>query len=716
MSDRAQSDELEGAVESLANAARAEPSNARLQHKLGNAYQDQGKLDRAIATYRRALRADPSLAEVWNDIGTAYFAKGFLADAERNFREATRLDPAHGVAHANLGATLRRQGRINEARRAYQRALWMKVRGWFGKPALAPEPPSPPTPEEALESIRRLRASGEHWHALAQAEQLVDGHPLHRPAVLELASILAEQRKFASAIELYSRAITLKPDDAQAQLALGKTYLGLGAPGEAARCLRNAARLEPGLVDAHLKLGFTLITLGHPKDAEAAFRAAEQMAPDDIDRKLGLAIALRDTGRTEEAIAMVQSIDFSVEANADTLNRAGLMLTTDSETMDEGIKLLERARDAATNPAPPLINLCLALQQKGDLEAALRCARIAQRHEPWSPAANFNESVVLLLSGDFARGWDKYHWRTRLGGHKFNYPKFPKRRLWDGSPLTGRSIFLHGEQGLGDEIMFASCLDEAIAQTGRCVLGCDKRLEPLFRRSFPRAEVVGALPSERIGWERTAPLTELYAPLGDLPGFYRRKPEDFPDHGGYLRADPQKVASWRERLAAIDARPKVGISWRGGAVATWRRRRSTTLETLLPILQSGVATFVNLQYGDRASELESLLTLHGIHVHDFPEAIDDLDQTAALCCALDLTVSICTSIVHMNGALGRPVWVMAPQVPEWRYGIRGETLPWYPSVRVYRQAEADDWSALVERVRGDLAARFAELTSTARAR
>lgn len=698
------------AIEWYGKAAKAQPEVAAWHHRLGNLHQDAGRVDRAITCYRQALRRDPAFAEAYNDLGSAYYTKTFYADAEKNFREAVRLKPGHDVALANLGAALRRQGRLGEARKAYQRALWIRivrlVRGSRWQPAAASDvartDDAGAPAAQRLAEIRRLRSAGETQKAQELAEALVNEQPLLHAAVLELASILAQKRSFAAAIEMYGRALAIVPADAQAQLALANVYLGFGAGGEAARCLRNALALDASLAKARLQLGFALLNLGYPQDAEKTFLEARQQDPGSLEARLGLALAHRDQDRVEEASAEVRCIDDAAIQDADNLNRLGVVLMGAPDTLERAVGLFRRALQRSGSPVPALVNLGLAEQQAGRFDEALNHFLQAQRYEPFSPAANFNEAVLRLLRGDFERGWEKYHWRAKLGGHKFNYPRFAERKLWDGSPLAGRTLFVHGEQGLGDEIMFASCYPELLAQGCKLVIGCDARLDALFRRSFPGAQIAPAAAADRLLWERSAPPTELYSPGGDLPYFLRRSRVAFPEYRGFLRADAAKVERWRERLRALGERPKIGVSWRGGAAVSWSRRRSMSLADLLPLLRHD-AVFVNLQYGERGAELEALRREHGVTVHDFAEAIDDLDETAALCCALDGVATVCTAIVHMSGALARPAWVMAPHVPEWRYGASGESMPWYPSVRIFRQPEPGAWRPVLERVSAEIA-------------
>ena len=197
--------------------------------------------------------------------------------------------------------------------------------------------------------------------------------------------------------------------------------------------------------------------------------------------------------------------------------------------------------------------------------------------------------------------------------------------------------------------------------------------------------------------EHADPISAQIA-AGSLPRFLRAGRPDFPQHNGYLRAEDTRIAFWRTRLDELGTGLKVGLAWTGGSMKTRRRLRSLTAADLIPLLTLAGAHFISLQYADSSDELSFLRDTHRLTVHHWPQAIDDYDETAALVCALDLVVSVQTAVVHLTGALGRPAWVLVPSSPEWRYMANGATIPWYPSVRLFRQRRGESWRPVISAV------------------
>jgi tetratricopeptide (TPR) repeat protein len=541
--------------------------------------------------------------------------------------------------------------------------------------------------------------------------------------------------KHREAAQLLMAAIKAKPGVAAFHYELGRAMKALEEPARAVTCFRAAIDLEPAMADAHVDLASALLALGDPDAAERSARAAIALEPQSTAALVNLGAALAGQNRLAEAADSYRAaLAADTSCVAALVNLSGVCLRLGD--LDEARHSIERALQLAPELIAAHLQLgSVLLEQRlpdraaqcyrealrlqpgsaaahnglgftfdiqGRLDEAMRCYEQALALEPENVQAHLNRASVWLARGDFARGWEEYEWRQRSREYAPLYGRFGLPR-WDGSSLAGRRILVYAEQGLGDEIMFASCLPEIVAQAAHCVIDCEPRLAGLVRRSFPQATVHGGRQTDATDWLGSAGSIDVAIPAGSVPRHLRRLPASFPSQRGYLRADPERVAAWRDRLQRLGPGPKVGLSWRGGVPQTGRGSRSLSLTDLLPVLHLGGVTYVNLQYGNCDAELAAFRAQHGVEIHAWKEATNDYEETAALVCALDLTLSVCTAIVDLGGALGRPLWVMAPVRTDFRYGLEGDAMPWYPSVRVFRQSRYGEWQPVIAAVGAALA-------------
>lgn len=474
-------------------------------------------------------------------------------------------------------------------------------------------------------------------------------------------------------------------------------YIRSGDYDVALSFCRDVIEREPGHADAVHLAGYLHQLRGEHEDAIRYFLEAEQLAPRNAEVHNNHAGSLKALFRLEEAERHYRkAIELNPRFALAYHNFADLLLS-----LKRPAEATARARTAIElDPglAETWRTLGLSLEHQGRYDEAIEAYRASAARGGSRAAADFGEGLVHLLRGDYARGWEKYEARldaptVRALHERFDYPR------WRGASLARRTLLVPREQGLGDEIMFASCFPDLLPLAGRCLITCEPRLQPLFARSFPQATFLSGTQrelDERLAGERV----DFQLPAGSLPLVFRTQPADFPAHEGYLRADPVRIAHFRERLASLGKGPWIGLSWRGGTRATGLTRRSIELQALRPLAAAAGARFVSLQYGEVADEAAAFPGLE-----HWPEVLKSIDDTAALICALDLTLSVCTTVVHLAGALGRPVWVMVPWIAEWRYGASAETMPWYPSVRLFRQPVPEDWGPVLARVGEALATR-----------
>ena len=692
------------AVEALSRAASLERASARYHHDLANALVEDGKLDRGISSYRRALRIDESSAEVHNDLGTVYFQKAMYADAERCFCKAIELAPEHGVAHANLGAALRSQGRLQEGRRAFQRALVLKVKSWL--PAFlrrtAPQAPKTAAPVAARNEIGEvlngiLRAIGER--RLGEAESLAVQAAVRFPAdadVLHVTGVILEEKlQLPEAIDRVRTALQRKPDRAEYHCTHARLLVKTGDLDAALEAAAQAMRLEPGSADVHA----TLSGIYHPWREDLAEQAARRAIDIDPESHVGhgnLAAALWGQSRLDEAERHGREALRRLPKQLSYRMNLALILK-DRGKLEEA-RSLYRAMEAEA-PEHPKVCLdmgTLVVECEGDLEAARVWYRRAQASG--DPRGTLSEAIVDLLDGRFDSAWQNYVARTRLPDQRDQHALVAGVKQWGGEAQQNKGLLVYGEQGLGDEIMFASMLPDLARRVSKLTLVCDDRLGSLFERSFPAFRVIAEPRASQAARVARLDGIDYAVAAGSLGLHFRRHAGDFPLHAGYLVADPQKVAEWRARLGGLGPGQAIGLSWIGGLQKTGRSRRSLSLEELRPLLSAPDTKWISLQYTDCSAEIAAFASATGIRLHEFPDVTKNMDDLASLMAALDRVVSVCNTTVHVAGAIGKEVLVMAPFVPEWRYSLSGERMVWYPSARVFRQAAYGDWNGVLERV------------------
>jgi len=520
-----------------------------------------------------------------------------------------------------------------------------------------------------------------------------------------LGILFIRDQAYADSVKHLEQALTVDPANTEIWIDLGNVHALQREYGKASTSYQAAIDRTPDSALAHLNLGFVLKELGSAEEAVAYLRQAYTLAPELENALRHLVSTLIETDRCDEALAVASK---AVE-RAPTSYDAHLCHGLAHQKLHDPVRALacyDSAQSLRADDAELYDNRGTAFLELGRLKDALASYDRALALRPDLTLAAFHRSLIHLQLGDYRNGWDKYELRRLEKDYHAQPDVYPR---WEGALLAGRTLLISREQGLGDEIMFASCLPQMVEMAKHCLIECEPRLVGLFRRSFPTATVYASTPDGSLPQEIAARDPDFATPAGSVPRFIRRDLGEFPRHQGYLKADPVRVARWGERLAQLGPSLNVGVSWTGGVRKTRRALRSISLEQWLPLLRTPGVRFVSLQYtADAGSAVAALHRQHGVRIEHWAEAIDDYEETAALVCALDLVVSVCTAAIHLGGALGRPVWVMAPYSPEWRYGFSGDTMPWYPSVKIFRQPEFGAWDPVI----GSVAAELGRLAGT----
>lgn len=627
----------------------------RRRLRLALDYHRRGHLEQAAAVYRRVLAGDPHHPDALHLLGVLHYQRGEPEQAVELISQAIGALPAHAAFHDNLGNALQALDRPAEAVAAHRRAL-----------ELAPR---------SAEAHNNL---GRAWQKLAD---------------------------FDAARACYETACQLRPRYATAWLNLGLLLRERGRPAEAAESLAAAVRCDPEQPEAHFQLALARQEAGDVEGAIASYRRTCKLRPAHAESALNLGVLLQQAERWSEAVDAYQSLLRALPDSAAAHTSLGVALGALGQT-DGAIAAHRRALELDPSLAEAAANLSSALFDAGRHAEVLAAAQTALEVRPDCAQARFNRGLARLALGDLGGGWEDYELRGQV------YPTLSLTcagQCWNGEPLHDKTIFVAAEQGLGTQIMFASCLPELIQRVGQCIVECDDRLVPLWSRSFPAARVVGQSVSRDAAGQ---PLDryDVHLPCGSLSRWLRPDWNAFPRRPSYLHASELGRDRWLAQLARMGGALKVGVSWRGGRGAAQQCRRSVPLAHWTEVLEVPGASFVSVQYDAGDEELAAAAMRRPFRLAGL-DARNDLEALACVLASLDLVICVDNSTAHLAGALGVPTWTLLPVGADWRWFAGDQACPWYPQMRLIRQTLAGQWNGPLAEVRR----RLAELVASAAA-
>ncbi|MBN9561318.1 MAG: tetratricopeptide repeat protein [Alphaproteobacteria bacterium] len=484
----------------------------------------------------------------------------------------------------------------------------------------------------------------------------------------------------AAAGAIYREVLQAEPGQPQALYLHGLLDLAAGRADRAASLLARAVEVRPSHTGARLALARARLEVGQKNGAVDAAESALALDPNQPEAHFLLGTALSALGRTEEAIAsLVQAVARQPRHAAAHLNLGNAW--ADLDRFDEAERFCRAAITLDPALAEAHASLGFILTATGRLDDAVAACDAAIALRPDFAEAHWNRAVACLLAGDFAAGFAGCEWRKRHRRFHGGFPDLPGPS-WMGEDLAGRTILVRAEQGLGDAIQLSRYLPRLVALGARVELVCDARLIPLLR-TLPASP---ALTPQGMG----LPRYDVWVDQMSLPRLFATTPETVPTPSGYLQADPAWAAAWR---ATLPEGCRVGLVWAGNPAHANDRRRSLPPGALAPLLEVPGQCFVSLQLGPRSVEAAAMPGLI-----DPTARLTDYAATAALVAALDLVITVDTSVAHLAGALGRPVWVMLPFAPDWRWMLGRDNSPWYSSMRLFRQERPGHWSGVVASV------------------
>jgi tetratricopeptide (TPR) repeat protein len=636
-----------------------------------------GRLREAEKLYMQVLAAQPENFDALHLCGVLMHQRGQPVEALRLIGQALRANAKAAAAHSNYGMVLAAVNRNAEALESYDRAIALK-----------------PDYAEAINNRGNLlRKLGRNEEAIASFERALALKPGYPEALNNRGNALLALRRTAEALKSYEEALAQRPSYVDALVNRAEALRLLERPDEAIASLDRTLALKPDH-PAGLKGRAQLRQdRGDIAGALADLQRLTPLKPDDAETQAIMGHLLRELGRFDEALAASDRALALSPDDADAHNGRGNVLI-ELNRFDEALAAYDRALAIDPNNTVALVNRGNALRYLGRTDAALDSFDAAIRTAPDFAEAHWNKAVLQLSHGDFANGFANYEWRWQRGvepSRGFAQPQ------WRGEELSGKTILLHAEQGLGDSIQMLRYLPLVAAKFGdmggKIVLEVHAPVLPLIADPAIKLVRSGA----------PLPAFDVHCPLMSLPLAFRTTLATIPADVPYLHVPAGRLEKWQTKLAAVQT-PRVGLVWSGKVDHINDHNRSIPLERLAPVLSVPGISFVSLHKETRNNDLAELARWPNLTRVD--DALADFADTAAAIAQLDLVIAVDTAVAHLAGALGKPVWILISHIQDWRWLIGRSDSPWYPSARLFRQPAPGDWDGAI----ADVAAALGEFT------
>ncbi|CAG0950919.1 Lipoprotein NlpI [Rhodocyclaceae bacterium] len=602
--------------------------------------------------------------------GLLHLQSGKPDEGLRFLRRAAVLAPASLEVLANLGIALRSTGHPDEALTYFDKALLVDGAA----------------PIIHFNRAAALHTLGRYKEAIAAYDQVLAREPDNRETWYQRGLALHAAAREAEALDSYDRALALG-DDAEIHYNRGVVLQASGQRPGAISAYERAIALQPDFPAAFNNLGNLLADEGRTREAIAAFEQCLALAPDFVEAHNNLALALAAEGRPDEALVRLdQALSLTPNYVEAHLNRSGVLVSLGRP--EAALESIEKAARLAPDNAKVSHNFGIVLHALNRPEEALAHYHRALELQPGYTEAMFHASLSQLLLGDFRAGWQGYGERWNIRGAA---PRRHAGAAWpEGALPTDKRILLWCEQGLGDAIQFCRYAPLLTARGARVILEVPRELQVL-------AGTLAGVETLLVQGE-ALPDFDWQSPLLDLPRLLETNGENIPSAVPYLAARQKDLIAWRERLAGNDGL-KVGIVASGNPRHKNDHNRSLPLQELAALAGPGIVLHL-LQKECRPTDVTWLERTPIIR--DLRPWLTDLSETAAAVACLDLVITVDTSVAHLAGALGRPVWILLPFNPDWRWLLDRPDSPWYPTARLFRQPAPGDWGSVLATVRQTL--------------
>lgn len=668
------------AAEWLTRAFAAVP-NAEYAYSLGVALQSLGRREDALQAFDQAIQLKPDDVRNWKCLAGVLFELEGTNEAMLAYRKVLSLDPRDWDAACRLGYLHYRCGQLEEALACFgvcdalrpNHAATLRMRSVFLL---------------GLKRYEEAIAEGMRTHAL---------DPADADTCNNIASAFSALNRHDEALPWFDLALGLRPSF---DTALYNKACALGKLGRVEDAIaihdRLKSMLGAGCVVTDLNLADLLFKLGRLEDALAALDLCLERRPNDAAVLQLRAVCLRTLKQLERSLDDSRRAHQLDPANAGICNNIGAVLH-ELGRYPEALPWFEKAIGLQPDYVEALTNLAQAQHQLHRLNEAVDTYDRARDIDPSNAVAELGTAHLDLLCGNFEAGWAGREARWRVQGLPIVYPKF-SQPMWLGeSDIAGKTILIYADEGMGDAIQHARYVPMLAARGARVILAVQAALVPLL------SGIEGVSLCMANNSTDAMPAFDTYCPMLSLPLAFRTRLDTIPPGSCYLPSPSRdRVRAWSDRLPSHD-RPRVGLVWAGNPIHQNDLSRSIPLQVLTGILDVD-ATFVSLQKDLRPNDKA---ILDQSCIVDVTAGLTDFGETAALLCCLDLVITADTSAAHLAGALGRPAWLALPYTPDYRWLLDRDDSPWYPTLRLFRQSQRQDWAEVFGRVRSELAARSA---------
>ncbi len=650
--------------------------NLKLEEQISEAQHalQQGELARAISLFRSALVIDPEhlLANYW--IGVLALKVGAPHEALAHLEWAALKDPEFPDFQLDLGLVYQALGKLERAEACFERVRQVSPVYAAAQLRLAEDFEKQAQPLEAIELCQRGLLAFPRDAGLLQ----------------KLADLLVRLNRWPEALATWRKLLEVRPNCPATFYAFGLTCFQAKDIELAGEAFQRALELQPTLLPALLNLGLVRQKSGKFQDAREYFQRALAISSNDPEIYKALGDVHRDLGEWGQANAAWEKAVALRPEYADAWQNLGLSLERENR-LDEALACHRHVVELRPKDVTALRYLGMVCQDMGMLEEAEGTYRQALRWDPNDAEVHWQIFAVLACKGQFPQAWEEHEWRWENKNRTTPKRSFRQPR-WDGDDLAGRSILLYSEQGFGDSIQAVRYIPLVKARGGRVLLWCPPELVTLFQTVPGVVEVFSSLgPGARF---------DTHLPLMSLPLIFGTTVATIPNDVPYLRRSREQPLT---SLGESRNWPKVGLVW-CGSQSQPNDRRPIPFECLRPLLAMSGIEFYSLQIGSMSAEIKDAASLGAII--DLSAQLNDFSDTAAAMEQLDLVITVDTSVAHLAGALGRPVWVLLSFAPDWRWMLEREDSPWYPTMRLFRQVKPGDWGEVMVRVRAALEERL----------